>query len=546
MKSEYDYIILGAGSAGCVLANRLSESGEHSVLVVEAGPMDNKLLIHIPAGVHSVYKDPDINWNYESESEPDLAQRQVELPRGKVLGGSSSINAMVYMRGHPKDYDRWNDELGLDGWSYADCLPYFRAGETSERGESEWRGGNGPLGVSRAKLENPLFDAFLEAGTSSGQGRSDDLNGYQPEGVARLDSTIRDGRRCSAAVAHLKPALKRPNLELVTHALVERLLLEGNRASGVRIRHRGEVHTLRSRREVIVSCGAIKSPQLLMLSGIGPADELRRHGIEIRHEMSGVGRNLQDHLKIHCTWNCTRPITYHRVAKPWNQLAIGLRWLASRSGFGASNIWEAGGLVRGNDRVEFPNLQYHYAPISAEYQGRKLVLSQGFTLQVDQLRPASRGHVALVSADPAERPAVHFNYLSDAFDLRELREGFARIDELVSQPSFDELRGKRRDPAPEIKSDSQIENWIRATASTDFHPSCSCRMGNDDNAVVDGEMKVHGLDGLRVVDASVMPDIVSGNLNAPTQMIAARAADFILGRTPRPAEFASFHFQQQG
>jgi len=293
MQNEYDYIILGAGSAGCVLANRLSESGEHSVLVVEAGPMDNKLLIHIPAGVHSVYKDPSINWNYESENEPDLAQRPIELPRGRVLGGSSSINSMVYMRGHPTDYDRWNDQLGLKGWRYADCLPYFRAGETSERGESEWRGGNGPLGVARAKLENPLFDAFLEAGASSGQGRSEDLNGYQPEGLARLDSTIRNGRRCSAAVAHLKPALARPNLELITSALVEQLLLEGKRASGVRVRHRSTAQTVRARREVIVSCGAIKSPQLLMLSGIGPADELKRHGITIQHEMPGVGQSAR-------------------------------------------------------------------------------------------------------------------------------------------------------------------------------------------------------------------------------------------------------------
>jgi len=543
MQNEYDYIILGAGSAGCVLANRLSESGEFSVLVVEAGPMDNKLLIHIPAGVHSVYKDPAINWNYDSEKEPDLAQRHIELPRGKVLGGSSSINAMVYMRGHPKDYDRWNDELGLEGWRYADCLPYFRAGETSERGESEWRGGSGPLGVSRPKLDNPLFDAFLEAGTSSGQGRSDDLNGYQPEGLARLDSTIRDGRRCSAAVAHLKPALARPNLELVTRALVEQLLLENKRACGVRVRHRGSAQVVRARREVIVSCGAIKSPQLLMLSGIGPADELRRHGIAIQHEMPGVGQNLQDHLKIHCTWACTQPITYHRVDRPWNQLVIGLRWLTSRSGFGASNVWEAGGLIRGNDKVDYPNLQYHYAPISASYEGRRLKLSQAFTLQVDQLRPASKGHVALISDDPAERPAVHFNYLADAFDLRELCEGYEKINEVVSQPAFDAFRGARCDPAPDVKSKTQVEDWIRATASTDFHPSCSCRMGIDDSSVVDAEMKVHGLEGLRVVDASVMPTIVSGNLNAPTQMIAARAADFILGKTPRAAEFASFHFQ---
>jgi choline dehydrogenase len=339
MQQEYDYVILGAGSAGCVLANRLSESGEHSVLVVEAGPMDNKLLIHIPAGVHSVYKDPSINWNYETEAEADLQQRQVELPRGRVIGGSSSINAMVYMRGHPLDYDRWNDERGLDGWSYADCLPYFRAGETSERGESEWRGGSGPLGVSKAKLENPLFDAFLEAGESAGQGVSEDLNAFQPEGVARLDSTTRDGRRCSAAVAHLKPALSRPNLQLVTQTLVESIILDGKRARGVRLRYRGESRTVQAAREVILACGAIKSPQVLMLSGIGPAAELARHGITLRHELPGVGQDLQDHLKIHCTWECTSANTYHYVTRPWHQLAIGMRWLTTQSGFAASNIW---------------------------------------------------------------------------------------------------------------------------------------------------------------------------------------------------------------
>ena len=415
MNSEYDYIILGAGSAGCVLANRLSESGEYSVLVVEAGPMDNKLMIHIPAGVHSVYKDPSINWNYQSEQESDLAQRQVELPRGKVLGGSSSINSMVYMRGHPQDYDHWNDDLGLKGWSYADCLPYFRAGETSERGASEWRGGKGPLGVSRAKLDNPLFDAFLEAGVSSGQGRSQDLNGFQPEGVARLDSTIRNGSRCSAAVAHLKPALSRPNLELITRALVQRVLLDNRRASGVRLQHRGDSHEIRARREVIVACGAIKSPQLLMLSGIGPTAELNKQGIAVHHDLPGVGQNLQDHLKIHCSWRCTQPITYEHVTRPWHKLAIGVRWFTSRSGFATSNIWEAGGLIRGNEQVEFPNLQYHFAPIHCEFDGPRIQMMRGFTLQVDQLRPASRGSITLNSANPEDRPVVHFNYLVFSF-----------------------------------------------------------------------------------------------------------------------------------
>ncbi len=544
MQLEYDYIILGAGSAGCVLANRLSESGEHEVLIVEAGPMDDKLLIHMPAGVHQVYKDPSINWNYMSEAEAELEDRAIELPRGKVIGGSSSINAMVYMRGHPLDYDRWGDELGLDGWRYADCLPYFRAGETAERGGNEWRGDSGPLGVARAKLENPLFDAFLEAGEQSGQGRSEDLNAYKPEGLARLDATIRNGRRCSAAVAHLKPALARPNLDLVTHALVEQVLLDNNRAIGARFQYQGKVQVIRARREVILCCGAIKSPQVLMLSGIGPADELQRHDIPLRHVIPGVGKNLQDHLKLQCTWRCTRPITYQHVTHPWHKFKIGLRWLRKHDGFGASNIWEAGGLIRGNDAVDYPNLQYHFAPISASYEGRKLRLARGFTLQVDQLRPASRGHIALNSTNPADRPRAIFNYLAEPSDLRELVEGFHKIQELIWQPAFIASRGERTAPLPEVKSEADIEAWIRATASTDYHPAGSCRMGSGDDAVVDAEMRVHGIDGLRVVDASVMPNIVSGNLNAPTQMIAARAADHILGQPQREPEFAHFHFSQ--
>ena len=543
MEDEYDYIVLGAGSAGCVLANRLSESGEFTVLIVEAGPQDDNFMIHIPAGVHSVYKDPSINWNYHSEAEAGLEQRRIELPRGRVVGGSSSINAMVYMRGHPLDYDRWNDELGLDGWSYADCLPYFRAGETSERGASEWRGDSGPLGVARAKLKNPLFDAFLLAGESSGQGRSEDLNGFRPEGLARFDSTVRDGRRCSAATAHLKPALARANLTLVTGALVEQVLLNGRRANGVRLQYRGKSRIVRAAREVILSCGAINSPQVLMLSGIGPADELQRHAIPVRHQLPGVGRNLQDHLKIDCNWRCTQPITYHRVTRPWQRLKIGMRWMLHHDGFGASNIWEAGGLIRGNERVAYPNLQYHFAPLAARYRGRRIALSQAFTLQVDQLRPLSRGRITLNSADPTDRPLVRFNYLAEQHDLRELVEGFRKMHELVMQPAFIAFRGERREPAPEVKSDSEVSAWIRATASTDYHPSCSCAMGNGDDSVVDAEMRVHGIDGLRVVDASVMPEIVSGNLNAPTQMIAARAADFILGKPQLAKEQASFHFQ---
>ena len=525
------------------MANRLSECGDHSVLVLEAGPMDYKLLVHIPAGVYNVYKDPSINWNYNSEPEPECDDRQIDLPRGKIIGGSSSINSMVYMRGHPLDYDRWAEAHDLPDWSYAQCLPYFKRCESSDRGANDWRGGNGPLGVTKGKLENPLYDALLEAGEQSGQGTSEDLNGYKPEGIARLDSTTKNGLRSSAATAHLRPALKRQNAELKTHTLVRRILIDNGRATGVEFEHKGKTHQLQATQSVIVSCGAIKTPQLLMLSGIGNADYLRSMNIEPQHHLPGVGQNLQDHLSIDTGFACTQDITLHKLTQPHRKLMVGLEWLLTRKGMGASNVWEMGGLVFGNDEVEYPNLQYHFTPVYNQYEGRKLILHQGFQLNVDQLRPRSRGEIKLHCADPRERPAAHFNYLSDRYDLKELKEGFQKMQEILQQPAFDSYRGKRLEPAPEVTSQSDIESWIRATASTDYHPCGTCRMGTGEDAVVDGQLRMHGLEGLHVIDASIMPEIVSGNLNAPTQMIAERAADYILGREQLPAEHVKFHFQ---
>lgn len=542
---EFDYIIIGAGSSGCVLANELSQDSSNKVLLLEAGPVDNKLLIHMPAGVYSVFKDPSINWNYNSEVEAGMAHRNITLPRGKVLGGSSSINAMVYMRGHPRDYDYWAKNHHLPKWTYDQCLPYFKKCESSDRGASDWRGAEGRLGVTRGKLENPLFDAFIEAGKQSGQGTTDDPNGYNPEGLARLDSTIKNGTRSSAAVAHLRPALSRENLTLCTTALVHRIIIENNRATGIEFGYKKTKMNAIAAREVIVCAGAVNSPQILMLSGIGPTGHLKQFGIKSKHHLPGVGQNLQDHLSISVAYESTRPITFHHASNPLYKLLAGSQWLLTRKGFVASNIWEAGGHIRGYTDVEYPNLQYHFAPIHMDYVGTKIKLYQGFTTQLDQLRPKSKGEIKLLSADPSHRPAAHFNYLSDPFDLGEMTEAVKRIRELVSQPSFDEFRGRELVPGSQVQSDSDIENFVRTEATTDYHPSCTCRMGTDRMAVVDEEMKVHGIDGLRVIDGSVMPDIVSGNLNAPIQMIGLRGADFILGRNPLPPFQADFAFNHQ-
>lgn len=539
---SYDFVIVGAGSAGCVLANKLSVDGA-TVLLLEAGPMDRNLLIHIPAGVYSVYRDPKLNWNYQSEPEHALAGRRVDTPRGKVVGGSSSINSMVYMRGHPLDYDAWETELGLTGWSYADCLPYFRAGEASDRGADEWRGGVGPLGVTKGGGANPLYDVFVEAGAQAGQGRSDDLNGYRPEGVALFDATKRDGRRCSAAVAHLAPALARPNLTLKTGVLMRRIIMDGLRAAGVEYAEAGQIKRADAG-EVILCGGAINSPHLLMLSGIGPAAHLCAHDIAPLHDLNGVGANLMDHATVVMKWACREPITMHRLGNPIRKAAVGARWLLRRDGPAASNIWEAGGLIRGNDQVAYPNLQYHFGAVGALFEGRRIRLQQAFSLHIDQLRPQSRGEVRLSSSDPATKAAIRFNYLEAHHDRRELVEGVRRARELVAAPAFDQFRGEEMLIGAGAQTDAEIESALLASIETDYHPCGTCRMGVDDDAVVDGEMRVQGVEGLRVVDASVMPQIISANLNAPTQMIAARAADFILGSPQLAPQHARFHFQE--
>ncbi len=540
--TEYDYVIAGAGSAGCVLANRLTEDPAIRVLILEAGPRDLNPFIHMPAGVYKVWKDARINWNYTSAPQTELAGRPIPVPRGRVLGGSSSINSMVYLRGHPLDYDRWASDFNLPDWDYAHCLPYFRRSERSERGADPWHGDQGPLGVSIGRSPNVLYDAFVGAGPQSGFGGSTDLNGFTPEGLGRYDSTKWNGRRCSAAVAYLHPAARRPNLTIETGAMVQRVDIAGNRASGLTYRKGGQTIQVHAAREVILCGGSINSPQMLMLSGIGPEDELRAHGIPLRAHLPGVGQNLQDHVDLMLQWHCTKPVTLARLANPLAKLAAGAEWLVKRTGPVASNIWEAGGLIRTNTDVPSPNIQFHFGPVAVDYIGDKIQLKQGFQLHVSQLRQTSRGRLRLVSADPGTAPVIAFDFLTTDHDRREMVEGVKAARHIIDQPAFAPFRGAAIYPDANVRTDAQIMDYVRTVSETEFHPSCTCRMGQDAMAVTGPDLKVHGIENLRVVDASVMPAVISANLNATVMMIAEKAADMILGRAPLAPSRPRFAF----
>ncbi len=539
---EFDYVIVGAGSAGCVLANRLTEDGTATVLVLERGGSDASVLIQMPSALSMPLNMPKYNWGYESEPEPHLNGRRINCPRGKVLGGSSSINGLVYIRGNAMDFDKWEAQ-GASGWGYRHVLPYFRRAETRDQGADEYRGGDGPLHTQYGPICNPLYHAFVQAAVEAGYPRTEDVNGYQQEGFGRMDMTVHRGRRCSAARAYLTPALKRPNLSVKRDVMVTRVDFEGRRASGVSFMQGGSTRNARARREVILAGGSINSPQLLKLSGIGPGSELQAHGIDVVHNLSGVGENLQDHLEFYFQQACVQPITLYSAQGLLAKAAIGLRWLLLHDGLGATNHFETCGFIRSRAGENYPDIQYHFLPIAVSYDGKSLASEHGMQAHVGPMRSKSRGHVRLASREPNAAPRITFNYMSHEEDWRDMRACVRLTREIFAQPAFAAYRGREIQPGAEVVSDEAIDAFIREKVESAYHPCGTCRMGaaSDPASVVTPDTKVVGIDGLRVVDASIMPVITNGNLNAPTIMMAEKAADMIRGKEPLAASNAPFH-----
>jgi len=534
MQTEYDYIIVGAGSAGCVLANRLSEDPASSVLLLETGGSDKSIFIQMPTALSIPMNTKKYAWQFETQSEPYLNDRKMHCPRGKVLGGSSSINGMVYVRGHARDFDEWQ-QSGATDWDYAHCLPYFKKAESWAFGADDYRGDKGPLGVNNGnQMQNPLYQAFVDAGIDAGYFATDDYNGQQQEGFGPMHMTVKDGRRASTANAYLRPAMQRGNLTIVTHALVHEVLLEDKIAVGVRFAHKNQIQDIRVHKEVILSAGSIGSPHLLQLSGIGSKEVLNKADIECLHELNGVGENLQDHLEFYFQFKCTQPITLNGELDWWSKLKIGVRWILKKDGLGSTNHFESCGFIRSKAGIEWPDLQYHFLPAAMRYDGKEAFAGHGFQVHIGHNKPKSRGSVKVVSNQPEVAPQITFNYLQHEDDIQGFRDCVRLTREIINQPALDHYRGEEIQPGTHIQSNEEIDVFVRESVESAYHPSCSCKMGTDELAVVDPETKVHGIQGLRVVDSSIFPTIPNGNLNAPTIMLAERAADLIKGEVLAP------------
>lgn len=538
MNKDIDYIIVGAGSAGCVLANRLSESGEYQVVLLETGGSDKNIMIQMPTALSYPMNTEKYAWQFHTEPEPYLDNRKMHCPRGKVMGGSSSINGMVYVRGHARDFDQW-EEKGAAGWSYKDCLPYFKRSETWYKGEDDYRGGNGPVATSNGnnmKL-NPLYKAFIGAGQDAGYPKTSDYNGKQQEGFGPMHMTVGNGVRSSTSNAYIKPAKNRPNLTILSGVLVQRVLLKNKVARGVEYKVNGKTEKLNASKEVILCAGSIGSPQLLQLSGIGPKEVLQSAGVEVKHHLPGVGENLQDHLEVYFQYHCKKPITLNSKLNLFSKGLIGIQWILSKTGLGATNHFESCGFIRSRVGLEWPNIQYHFLPAAMRYDGNAAMSGHGYQVHAGVNKVNSRGSIKINSSEAEAKPTILFNYLEDKQDIQDWRDCIRLTREILNQPSLDEFNAGEANPGDNINSDDEIDAWVRANVESAYHPSCSCKMGDleDTMTVVDNEGRVNGIQSLRVIDSSIFPTIPNGNLNGPTIMLAEKMADVVLGKTPLKA-----------